>query len=300
MAVAVQGHQEGSRWINERPSGEDVAKWFITNAPMHDGMYPQRYVTGVVLIPAKEKARYAAQDGQGNVTFPEVEQLVYVPYVKVETRVAYFWDYVRSLGDGDYVGAIEPADVPRLEVEGVYNMNLPPGFFRLPVQEASGKFVHFLCCSMQVRIYTPDGAVVMAPATGTKMVSCLTRWGVDENALMKAETGAVGRALGMAGMLVLPGSGVATAEDMQEMIAAEGRPSVGVDAQLPSATTTPPDDQIRARIAELSVQLQSDFPGRMEDLQAWASEKKIDLDDIKAHQLRGVLRALEKKIEGES
>jgi hypothetical protein len=304
MAVAqqVQGYQEGSRWINERPSGEEVAKWFIDNAPMHPGMDPARYVTGVVLIPAKEKARRVVEDEQGRVTFPEVEQLVYIPYVKVETRVAYFWDYVRTLGDA--VGAIEPADVPRLEVEGVYNMNLPPGFFRLPVQDSTGKFVHFLCCSQQVRIWTlgDDGGVkgmVMAPATGSKMVPLLTRWGVDEHALMKAETGAVGRALGMAGMLVLPGSGVATAEDMQEMIAAEGRPSVGVDAQLPSATAAP-DDQIRARIAELSVQLQSDFPGRMEDLQAWAAEKKIDLNDIKAHQLRGVLRALEKKIEGEA
>jgi hypothetical protein len=178
-------------------------------------------------------------------------------------------------------------------------MNLPPGFFRLPVQDSTGKFVHFLCCSQQVRIYTAEGepCTIMAPATGTKMVPLLTRWGVDENAIMKAETGAVGRALGMAGMLVLPGSGVATAEDMQEMQAAEGRPSVAVEAQLPTAA---PDDQIRARIAELSVQLQSDFPGRMEDLQAWAREKKIDLDDIKAHQLRGVLRALEKRIEAES
>jgi hypothetical protein len=146
-----------------------------------------------------------------------------------------------------------------------------------------------------VRIY-PAADVdtpIMAPATGTKMVSCLTKWGVDEHALMKAETGAVGRALGMAGMLVLPGSGVATAEDMQEMIAAEGRASVGVDAQLP---TTAPDDRIRAQIAELSTQLQSDFPGRFEELEIWAREKQIDLADIKAHQLRGVLRALERKI----
>jgi hypothetical protein len=299
MAVAqqVQGYQEGSRWINKRPSGEEVAKWFIDNAPMHPGMDPKDYVTGVVLIPAKEKVRVPTEAADGSVTFPEVEQLVYVPYVKVETRVAYFWRYVATLGDA--VGAIEPADVLRLEIEGVYNMNLPPGFFRLPVQDSTGKFVHFLCCSQQVRIYTAEGepCTIMAPAAGTKMVPLLTKWGVDENAIMKAETGAVGRALGMAGMLVLPGSGVATAEDMQEMIAAEGRPSVAVEAQLPSAA---PDDQIRARIAELSVQLQSDFPGRYEELQAWAREKKIDLDDLKAHQLRGVLRALEKRIEAES
>jgi hypothetical protein len=301
MAVAeqVQGRQEGSRWINARPTGKEVADWFLANAPMHPGMDAARYVTGVVLIPAKEKARQAVEDQQGRVTFPEVEQLVYVPYVKVETRVAYFWDYVAK-NDG-WVGAIEPADVPRLEVEGVYNMNLPPGFFRLPVQEATGKFVHFIGCSQQVRIYpAPDvDTPIMAPATGTKMVSLLTKWGVDENAIMKAETGAVGRALGMAGMLVLPGSGVATYEDMQEMLAAEGRASVAVDAQLPASAAAAPDELIRGSIADLSAQLQSDFPGRFEELEAWAREKKIDLNDIKTHQLRGVLRALEKKIAGE-
>lgn len=282
MAQQAQGHQEGSRWINKRPRGKEVADWFINNAPMHPGMDPARYVTGVVLIPAKEKLL-----GGG-------EQHVYVPYVKVETRVAYFWDYVATLEE--CTGAIEPADVPRVAEQGVYNMNLPPGFFRMPVQDQQGKFVHFLCCSQRVRITkrTPEGGdTIMAPATGTKMVSLLSRFGVDENAIMKAETGAVGRALGMAGMLVLPGSGVATAEDMQEMLASQG--SVGVDAQLPPAAQ--PDDEVRQRIATLSEQLQADHPGRFEEVLAWAREKKIDTGDIKPHQLRGVLRALERQLD---
>lgn len=283
MAQQAQGHQEGSRWINTRPTGKEVADWFLSNAPMHPGMDPARYVTGVVLIPAKEKL-----PGGG-------EQHVYVPYVKVETRVAYFWDFVRTL-DGA-VGEIQAAEVPRVSEQGVYNMNLPPGFFRMAVQDATGKFVHFLCCSQQVRVADAAGKHIMRPATGTKMVSLLGRFGVDENAIMKAETGAVGRALGMAGMLVLPGSGVATAEDMQEMLASQG--SVGVDAQLPCAQASG-DDQIRARIAELSTQLESEHPGRFEEVMAWAREKKIDTGNLRAHQLRGVLRALERQLESAS
>lgn len=269
--------RDGSRWIGDRPTGKQVAEWFIANAPMHEGMKAEDYVTGVVLIPAKEKT-------------PRGEQQLWVPYAKVETRVAYFWNYLRL--NPEWVGSIEPAPVKQLEVEGVYNMNLPPGFFRLPVQEQSGKFVHFLCCSMQVRIrHIEGGADIMSPPAGTKMVTCLTKWGVDEHAIMRAETGAVGRALGMAGMLTIPGSGIASAEDMQEMIAAEGRPSVAVEPTLPGA---PADDQLRAKIAELSVQLHTDAPGRMDEFIAWATEKSIDLGNLKAHQLRGVLLKLER------
>jgi hypothetical protein len=36
------GYQEGSRWVNKRPSGDEVAAWFKANAPMHEGMDPCR------------------------------------------------------------------------------------------------------------------------------------------------------------------------------------------------------------------------------------------------------------------
>jgi hypothetical protein len=158
--------------------------------------------------------------------------------------------------------------------------------------------VHFLGCSKQVRIRSDDGGVVlMAPSQGTKAVALLTKWGVDEHAVMKAETGAVGRALGMAGMLVLPGSGVVTAEDMQEMLESQGRATVAVEPTLPAIAQSAPEDHIRAQIAELSAQLQSEHPGRFEELEAWAREKNVDLEDLKAHQLRGVLRAIERKLE---
>lgn len=297
MATAGRGHQEGSRWIDRRPAGKEVADWFINNAPMHPGMDPARYVTGVVLIPAKEKVRVPRTDGGGNTTFPEIEQMVYVPYVKVETRVAYFWDYVRTLGD-HAVGEIAAVDVPRVDREGYFNLHLPPGFFRMPVQDQAGQFVHYMGCSMQVRIYTRDEAgqytgTLMDPAQGTKAVPLLTRWGPDDNAIMKAETGAVGRALGMAGMLVLPGSGVATAEDMQEMLAAQSNPSAGVP---PTPPAVPTKDKLLAEIAERSVQLQADNPGGFEEFTAWAQEKGVDLNNLQEHQLRGVLRAIERKL----
>lgn len=284
--------REGSRWIGDKPSGKEVADWFLANAPMHEGMNAEDYVTGVVLIPAREKIKLLA-DGK----LVEREQQTWTPYVKIETRIAYFWKWVAL--HPEWVGAIEPADVQRLELEGVFNAHLPAGFFRLPVQDSSGRFVHYVCCSMQVRIYTRDAEGldhnIMEPAAGSKMVAMLNRFGVDDNALMKAESGAVGRALAMAGMLVIPGSGVASAEDMNEMLANEGRSaSVSVDPTLPATPTT---GSLVDEVQTLSVRLQSENPGAFEELELWAAEKGLDLNDLKEHQLRGVHRALLRKLD---
>lgn len=303
----ADGYQEGSRWINRRPTGEEVAAWFMDNAPMHEGMDPKRYVTGVTLIPAKEKVRVMRMRPQTGAMFMvEEEQLVYTPYVKVETRVAYFWDLMRVQ---ETVGVIEPAKVK--QHKDLRNEHLPPGFFRMVIRKADGKDVNFLACSMQVWVYAGDdsrpqgrGRALMEPPAGTKMVAELTKYGEDPFVVMKAETGAVGRALGMAGMLVLPGSGVATAEDMQEAATAGGGGSVDAllpEQEEPGAPQEPqadaaqaPDAEIRKRIAELSAQLESDNPGGFEQVQEWAAERKIDLNNIKAEQLRGVLRQIER------
>jgi len=304
-AQAIDGHQEGSRWINKRPSGAEVAKWFVDNAPMHEGMDPKRYVAGVTLIPAKEKVRIAERNQAGATVIKEVEQLVYTPYVKVETRVAYFWDLMLERG---WLGVIEPADVQRLETEGYRNTHLPPGFFRMPIKKADGKAVSYLACSQQVRVYEPDlksggrGRLVMQPPPGTKMVAELAKWGEDPFVVMKAETGAVGRALGMAGMLVLPGSGVATAEDMLEVAGAEATASSPEVAQLPeepgAAAAAPAGMSagVRERIGELSARLESENPGGFEELVEWAKERKVDLNDLKEPQLRGVLRQIERRL----
>jgi hypothetical protein len=209
---------------------------------MHEGLKAERYVGGVTLIPAKMKPKIVANNG-AIVDGPE--QLVFTPYVKVETRVAYFWDLMAQ--HPEWVGASRRSRPSGSRRRAMTNVHLPPGFFRMPVQKADGKHVEYIGQSVRVRVYKADtlewaeswasgkreqvlrGIPVMAPPPGTKVVPVLNKWGEDPFALMKAETGALGRALGMAGMLVVPGSGVATAEDVQEAMERPG----GVGANLP-------------------------------------------------------------------
>lgn len=290
-------HQEGSRWVNAPPTGEELAAWFTANVTLHDGMEHARYVQGVVMIPQTETVKSPRQDNDGNIVIDEVTQLVYIPYAKVETRVAYFWDLCLR---NDWIGAIEPADVLRLRDPLIYNENLPRGFFRTHVLGPDGKPVHQLCCSKRVRIHRADrtgaaGRAVMLPPDGTKSVALLDRWGKPTASVVeRAETGAVGRALGMAGMLVIPGSGVATAEDMQEHVAAQ-QAQAAPEAVLPASTAEVPfvgDPKLRAQ--ELIGRLQSDHPAAHEAFVAWARDRKVNLSAIDDVQLRGVVRKLEK------
>lgn len=301
--------QEGSRWIGTPPTPDEFAKWFGDNVTIHDGLDATDYAPGITLISGKEKVKQINQGG-GII---EVERLVHTPYAKIETRVKYWNAWLDLAAQDEVVGVIQPADVKRLDVEGFRNDYLPPGFFRHPVKLNDGKFAHFICCSFRCRLLKADsveekfisgrpfvtGTPVREWPTGTKMIPTLAWNKVDENAIMKAETGAVGRALGMASMLVIPGSGVATAEDMLELQAgpsnAEGVEGGGEsDAQLPDAEQPGGEqDEVRKRIAELFAKVLEDKPGKVEEIRAWATEKKIDLDDLKEHQLRGVLRKLE-------
>lgn len=318
------GFQEGSRWINKRPSGDDLASWFKDNVKLHDEMAAEDYVTGVVVIGAKEKLKEVRRAANDTTQIVDVERYTWTPYAKVETRVAYFWDLM--LKHPDWLGIIEAQEVPRLETAGVYNLNLPVGFFRLPVALESGDFVHFVAASMRVRILDRStvervtrihkvtdsegqvveeievqgygGIPVMDFPPAVKMIAQLGRYGPDEFSLMKAETGAVGRALGMAGMLVIPGSGIATAEDMQEANAgARGEPAP--EATLPAAG--PQQAAQEAESAEEMAQagiarLQSEAVDLYDELVAWAAEKKIDLMAPKDTQIRGLLLQVERKL----
>lgn len=322
------GHQEGSRWINRRPEGPEFASWFKQNVKLHEGLEgkAEKYASGVVLISAKEKLKVAKRNQAGAVVMVEEERLTYTPYAKVETRVAYWWDWL-TLHLDDWLGIIEPVPAAQLGEAGVYNRNLPPGFFKMPVAQEDGTIATHVGCSMICRVYDRKtaqwvdqklvefaengekvservqqvlrGIPVYGFSAGTKMVNLLDRFGVEDPfALMKAETGAVGRALGMAGMLVIPGSGVSTAEDMQEA-AAQGSggsvdPSETAELPKPEQGRTPVDLGIEMEAAVL--QLKSDFPETYEELVAWAVEKKIDLDEVKSTQKRAVLRQAERKL----
>jgi MoxR-like ATPase len=122
---------------------------------------------------------------------------------------------------------------------------------------------------------------------------------------MKAETGAVGRALGFAGMLVIPGSGVATAEDMLELsthnatAAAEAAVPPAVSAADAVVDQAPSDEQMRERIQTLVEQLRSSDEPALERFQEWARGRKITLATAQGAALRGAIRKLEGLLEAD-
>jgi hypothetical protein len=301
MAVVAQTDErvlrrgrEGSRWYNVRPTSDEVAAWFAT-IPLHEGMQHEHYIGGVTLIQTKEKSEEVTGfDDDGLPIFKERQDAVYVPYVKVETRVAYFWQLMEKR---DWKGEILPVPSPGEPV------GLPAGFFRYSATKPDQKIVTFVGCSMRVHVTersrtTTDGRSVMTPPPGSKIVPTATRWDVDPNALMKAETGAIGRALGVAGMLVVPGSGVATAEDMLEALS--GPPPGATEPQLPTpaaAEAPKTDEQLRALVGELATEL-GELNGRaLEDYQTWARGRGLKLDTAQGAVLRGAVRKLETLVE---
>jgi hypothetical protein len=302
--------REGSRWYNERPLPTEVAEWF-SGIPLHPGMSHEKYVNGIVLIPGKEKSdEIVGYDDHG---FPQVrsdvQHLTWTPYMKVETRVAYFWDWVAQAGNGAWTGSIEPAGIITKEPSG-----LPPGFFsyRATSPKAEGKEVRFVGASFRVRVvdsYT--GRVVLEGGLGTKIVQTATKWDVDPNAVMKAETGAIGRALGVAGMLVMPGSGIATAEDMAENLAPsapaitpEGA-AVPEDVPAPVVPEQPDDDVLRVHIGELLKVLAKDHPPYHVGVIEWMVGRKLPflddttpkLEDFTSMQLKGTVKKLERVLD---
>lgn len=313
--------REGSRWINERPSGEDLAAWFKENVLLHEDMEHGHYVQGITLIPQKEKAREVVGFGNDNTPLiKEVENMVYIPYAKVETRVKYFHDLMAI--NPDWLGMIEP-----VEVEGGKSKGYPPGFFSMAIEgtgNKKGNTTRFLCCSQRVRIFKRDtvkverrtidkrtgeeefittGELILDAPPGTKMVSLNTRYGdADENVLMKAETGAIGRALALAGMLVIPGTGVASAEDMVEA----GQGDQPVPAAPPEAAQTPVPEAdpeqvkgelLRAASAGIAT-LRTDHPEAYKAFADWGRQRGIGkLEELDATALRGLTTKVEKMLQ---
>lgn len=311
--------QEGSRWYNAPPTGAELSKWFEENVELHDGLEPKPYIPGVTMIPATEKQK-TVTGWNGNVPIIQpVENLVFVPYAKVETRVKYFHDLMAQ--HDDWLGVIEPV------VGEFQTKRLPPGFFVFPVATDKGT-VNYVCCTMKVTVFERGdvtwkeyrnsdtggiervrvGKTIIDAAPATKMISTLGRWGADDFSLMKAETGAVGRALGMAGMLVIPGTGIATAEDMQEAQAQEGRstPSLPEDGETAEAPSAAPEEAPKAEeLTDLRQQavlvvntLKDEFPDVFARFLEWAKERKIGeigkLEDTRI--LRGIITKADREL----
>lgn len=353
QAVIERKGREGGRWINERPTSDEFGAWFKENMKLDAALRAEDYVGGVVLIPAVDaKAKIVVGFRNGVPLIEEREELSYIPYAKVETRINYFWDLLDAHST-DWVGSVAPDTLSRLSIEGdpiietsegegrtmtkeattkpsalasmVYQ--LPTGFSIMSVPVAD-RYSHFLCCTMRVAIWDREEWKALTPAErkelagtgigalrtgrGTKQVPMLmgrsTPW-ADPNSLMKSETGALGRALGFAGIFVIPGSGVATAEDMQES-AAQGQ-TVAQDAEVeatqgPSAPDVAPartgaeaavdeETALRKRAAELYKALSENHKEVATEFGQWASSRQLtSLGDARGAMLVGVVRKLEK------
>lgn len=337
--------REGARWVNERPTAEEFATWFKKNVPLDAALDPENYVGGLVLIPAVEKARIVSGFHQetGAAIIDEREQLVFVPYGKVETRIAYYWDLLAAhedwTGEIEYVATTRPSVQPIPTKEQVLHgeqmidretsrvpavaqivEQLPDGFFLMSVPVGTS-FSHFLCCTIQVTIRDSTGKL-LRKGRGTKMVS-LTRsnykgdrtW-ADENSIMKAETGALGRALGVAGIFVIPGSGVATAEDMLELTqpsdagaqtpeAAQPATPPPVEREASQVTTSVEEAQsertvLVTRARELLRVASEEYPDVIEKFREWGAQRRPPVRDLNAlgdPELKGAVKRLEKLVE---
>lgn len=332
MEIAKREGREGSRWWNERPNSEAVADWFA-KVPIHEELDRDRYLGGIVLIEQRLKMNEIAgfTNGRPNVV-EDVQHITYTPYPKVETRVQYFWDLMAE--HEEWLGVIEP-------VGG--DPKFGPGFsFRTFPGTKNSKPVNyaFVVCSMQVTVFEREsyeekvvqvghrgetktirtGKTIIKASSGTKMVPANNRYGdVDANVMMKAETGAVGRALGMAGMLVVPGAGVATAEDMHEAAAMEGvrpaeAPQGAETATLPQDGSPPETEapapqqeaqaeggleELRARCSNVIAELKEADEDAHTELLRWAKEDRgfESIGDLNETALKGVVRKAEKALD---
>lgn len=297
--------REGNRWINRRPSSEELYDWFFDAVKLHDGMTHRDWIGGVVLIQQTEEVdEFVGHSSDGRPQIINgVQHIFYTPYPRVETRVEYFNRYIAS--NDELTGFILP--VPAADPKG-----LPVGYTAIQVAEADGRAATLVLYSARVlvlktrglewikqtdpdgvkRLY-PHGDIVTYGPMGTKSVPMLDRWsGADPHAIARAQTGAIGRALGMAGFLVFPGSGVASAEDMQEVPGA-GSSSPTLEPEQAEAPKT--EDEIRAQVATLIAGFQEDSPERLASFQEWAKGRGLGrLEDVSGVALKGVLRKLEK------
>lgn len=303
--IPAEAVREGSRWRHHRPSAEEVASWFKSQ-PLDEGMEHEHYIGGVVLIPQSEKVKHRLSNGNRVERFEDT----YTPYVQVGTRIAYF----RQLAEQrQLISVIEPVRVPVIDdrSSSFFNANMEDGYWWHVVVGEGGKPVRFLCCTMRVALYEresyldPDKvALPVLEGRSTKQVG----GGVDINQLAKAQTSAIGRALGVAGILTL-GTGVATAEDMLELGGAAGvipdpdaaeLPGGGPQA-APERAADPAAEltRLRERAYELQSMMQQETPEAWRSFAAWWAERSreegwTDINAVPLDSLKGVISKMER------
>lgn len=330
------------------PSEEMVKEWFDTQH-LHADMQHEPYYGGIVVIGAVEKHKQTIIMANGATAIRESDRQVFTPYVKVDTRIAYFWTLVQIMNinaavdmssEDKYVGVIAPRPQKQItnETSPYFNAHLPEGFFIYAARGSGGgpdgNVSRYICAQWSVAIYERQSYVRMLKGEkpmpilqgiGTKQ-TLMAKAYPDDNAIMKAETGAIGRALGVAGILVV-GTGIATAEDMQEMqtnsalpiVNREGNelpavvgpsepdavtaqridgPDVGGQAITVPKTPQEVDEERRQRATNLSIELKK-FPESWERYLLWYRDERgfPSLTELTGPALQGAVVKLERELD---
>jgi hypothetical protein len=301
-------------------------------------MEHDRYVGGLVLIPSTDKVKRTKVAQNGATYVNEEEETVYTPYVRVDTRIAYFRDYVAK--NPDWVAEIVPvpAKVIEREASPYFNAHIADRGFAIHPIRVGEKVTFYVACTMEVAIYERESFAAkmrgdkvrpVMQGVATKQVPMTKAYGqnayADDNCLMKAETGAVGRALGFMGMLVI-GTGVATAEDVQDAISErgaateqpqsatlppvvnrEGEPVAAApqEAAAPTAPAVPDqgdpdaaDEALRERALELQKEMQDQFPDAWAAFMEWWRGRGFSaLSTLSGPALKGAVQKLERDLD---
>jgi hypothetical protein len=266
----------------------------------------------------------------------------FTPYVKVDTRVSYFWDLVRKMNedeDDKYIGTIRPVEQERFTdpASPYFNGNLPAGFSWFLVRDSKDQIARYLVAETEVAIYRREdyaqvlkGEQRMPVLYGrdSKQTAVLARKGwPDDFAMMKARTGSIGRALGVAGILVV-GTGVASAEDMEEIGTAQAgtttedapvtlpaikgadadrtagapvtqQPEPMVEREVPQAEV---DAGLRDRAKALRETMQAQYPAAWKGYVEWYTEERRfpPLDELTGSALKGAVTKLERDLDAAS
>jgi hypothetical protein len=347
----LESVRAGSRWLYAEPTSDQVKEWF-EHQPLHSDMPHSPYLGGIVLIAQEEKVKVTRKNASDQMFIEEQERATFTPYVKVDTRIAYFWDYVDVLNEQDgpdsYFGLIEP--VPQTQISdpnsAFFNAYLPEGFGWYAVKQGNDSIRRFIVATFECAIYERQSyvdrlngkpALPILKGRGTKQVQANYKgrdaW-ADDSALMKAETGAIGRALGVAGILVV-GTGVATAEDVQEAVSTtQGAPGGGTSAgpALPPVVdregqpvdeaaikaedtaeapqeaaqsaeagqeAEPTDEELRERATALRAELEQASPEAWAAYVHWYTEERQfpALDQLTGSALKGAVVKLERSLD---
>lgn len=178
--------------FDHKPSQEEISKWFA-GFKLHTGLKHEQYVGGIVAIENRDRG--------GSI---------WMLYINATARISYFWDWIEVNGYNASIDVTAPIE---------RDVELP-----------DDKKARLFYMEAKVLVENPESHHVIREAVGRKQVESVKfkrgfngapgRIVPDTDSLMKAETGAIARALGTIGMLALPGSGLATAEDMSDYLAA--------------------------------------------------------------------------------